>query len=47
MSLVETLAKNMIILKDTTISEILEFLDGADQYGKGIQTVNQYIYILL
>ena len=30
MSLVETLAKNMIILKDTTISEILEFLDGAD-----------------
>lgn len=39
LSLIETLTKHMIIMKDTTISEVLDFLDAADQYGKTIQTV--------
>ncbi len=39
LSQIETLAKHMIILKDTTFSEILEFLDAADLYGKDISTV--------
>jgi tetratricopeptide repeat protein 30 len=30
LSLIETLAKHMIILKDTSLSEILDFLDAAD-----------------
>jgi len=38
-NLIETLAKHMIILKDSTFSEILEFLDICDQCGKSIQTV--------
>jgi tetratricopeptide repeat protein 30 len=38
-ALIETLAKHLIILKDTSISEILDFLDAADQYGKAIKTV--------
>jgi len=28
----------MIILKDTSLSEILDFLDAADQHGKAIPT---------
>ena len=43
LSLIETMAKHMIILKDTSISEILDFLDAADQYGKQIQTVSTKI----
>lgn len=39
LSLIEVLTKHMIIIKDTSFSEILDFLDAADQYGKGIQTV--------
>mmetsp|Transcript_81081 Transcript_81081/g.121877 ORF Transcript_81081/g.121877 Transcript_81081/m.121877 type:complete len:139 (+) Transcript_81081:607-1023(+) len=39
LSLIETLAKHMIVLKDTSLSEILDFLDAADQYGKAIHTV--------
>lgn len=34
----------MIIMKDTTISEVLDFLDAADQYGKNIPTVSK-LYI--
>ena len=30
-------------MKDTSISEALDFLDAADQYGKNIQTVINYI----
>lgn len=29
----------MIIVKDTSISEIIDFLDAAEQVGKGIPTV--------
>ena len=44
--LIETLAKHMIILKDTSLSEMLDFLDAADQHGKNIPTVllNLYFY---
>lgn len=28
----------MIILKDTTMNEIIDFLNQADQYGKSIKT---------
>ena len=38
LSLVETLAKHMIILKDTTMNEIIDFLNQADQFGKAIKT---------
>lgn len=38
-ALIETLAKHLIVVKDTSISEILDFLDAADQYGKAIKTV--------
>lgn len=38
LSLIETLSKHMIILKDSIFSEILEFLDICDQCGKSIQT---------
>lgn len=43
-ALIETLAKHLIIIKDTSISEILDFLDAADQYGKAIKTVSVFIY---
>ena len=39
LSLIETLAKHMIILKDSTFSEVLEFLDICDQCGKNIPAV--------
>jgi tetratricopeptide repeat protein 30 len=39
LSLIEALAKHMIILKDAAFSEILEFLDVCDQHGKTIKTV--------
>jgi tetratricopeptide repeat protein 30 len=29
----------MIVVKDTTLSEVIDFLDLADQHGKKIQTV--------
>jgi tetratricopeptide repeat protein 30 len=33
------LAKHMIVIKDTTISEIIDFLDLADEHGKKTPTV--------
>jgi tetratricopeptide repeat protein 30 len=39
LSLLESLAKHMIVIKDTTISEIVDFLDTADQNGKTVPTV--------
>jgi len=38
LALAETLAKHMIMLKDVTLNEILEFLDAIDACGKGIPT---------
>lgn len=43
LALIETLAKHMIILKDASISEIINFLDIADQFGKNIPTVLKII----
>ncbi|CAD8079796.1 unnamed protein product [Paramecium primaurelia] len=39
LALIEVLAKHMIILKDTSYSEILDFLDAADSCGKAIPSV--------
>ncbi|CAK65556.1 unnamed protein product (macronuclear) [Paramecium tetraurelia] len=39
LALIEVLAKHMIILKDTSYSEILDFLDATDQCGKSIPSV--------
>ena len=39
LSLLECMAKHMIVIKDTTISEIIDFLDTADQNGKLVPTV--------
>jgi tetratricopeptide repeat protein 30 len=33
-----TLAKHMTTIRDTTMDDILEFLDAADQHGKDILT---------
>ena len=33
-----TQAKHMIVIKDTTFSEMMAFLDEADRYGKAIPT---------
>lgn len=41
-ALIETMSKHILIVKDTSISEILDFLDAADQYGKTIRTVKLY-----
>merc|ERR1711988_1216263 len=38
LALAETLAKHMIMLKDVTLNEVLEFLDAMDQCGKNIPT---------
>jgi len=39
LALAETLAKHMVVIKDSTVHEILTFLDAADQHGEKILTV--------
>merc|ERR1711966_608426 len=39
LALMEQLAKQMITLKDQTLTEIMEFLDAAETHGKDITTV--------
>mmetsp|Transcript_17248 Transcript_17248/g.19427 ORF Transcript_17248/g.19427 Transcript_17248/m.19427 type:complete len:644 (+) Transcript_17248:56-1987(+) len=39
LALLETCAKHMLMLRDSTYIEILNFLDAADQHGKDITTV--------
>ena len=39
LALLENLAKHMIVIKDTTISEIIDFLDLVDDHGKNVATV--------
>lgn len=39
MSLLETLAKHMLVLPDNAFNEILNFLDAVEIHGKGIKTV--------
>lgn len=38
LTLADTLAKHMIMLKDATFAEILSFLDAIDSHGKNIPT---------
>ncbi len=33
------LSKHMIMVKDTTLSEVIDFLDLADEHGKNIPTI--------
>lgn len=39
LSLVETLAKHMLVLPDSSFNEILNFLDAIELHGKNIKTV--------
>lgn len=39
LALLEILSKHMIVVKDTTISEVIDFLDLADEHGKASPTV--------
>jgi len=39
LALIEQLAKQMITLKDQTLTEMMDFLDAAETHGKGITTV--------
>lgn len=39
MSLIETLAKHMLVLPDATYNELLNFLDAVEVHGKKVKTV--------
>ena len=39
LSLIETLAKHMLVLPDSSFNEILNFLDAVEVHGKNIKTV--------
>lgn len=39
LSLIETLAKHMLVLPDTSFNELLNFLDAVEVHGKTIKTV--------
>lgn len=39
MSLIETLAKHMLVLPDATFNELLNFLDAVEVHGKTIKTI--------
>ena len=39
MSLIETLAKHMLVLPDSSFNEILNFLDAIELHGKKVKTV--------
>jgi len=39
MSLIETLAKHMLVLPDSTYNELLNFLDAVEIHGKKVKTV--------
>jgi tetratricopeptide repeat protein 30 len=39
MSLLETVAKHMLVLRDATMNEILNFLDQIEVHGRKIKTV--------
>ncbi|XP_017784035.1 PREDICTED: tetratricopeptide repeat protein 30A [Nicrophorus vespilloides] len=39
LSLIENLAKHMIVLKDNVIQECIQFLESCELYGKGVKTV--------
>ena len=39
MSLIETMAKHMLVLPDASFNEILNFLDAVEVHGKTIKTI--------
>jgi len=39
MSMIESCAKHMLVLKDSSVNELLNFLDQVEVHGKGIKTV--------
>ncbi len=39
LSLIECLAKDMLVLRDSSFNEILNFLDAVEVHGKNIKTV--------
>jgi len=39
MALIETLAKHMLVLPDSTFNELLNFLDAVELHGKKVKTV--------
>ena len=39
LSLIETLAKHMLVLPDSSFNELLNFLDAVEAHGKNIKTV--------
>lgn len=39
LALLEVLSKHMLVVKDTTLSEVIDFLDLADEHGKLSPTV--------
>ena len=39
MSLIETMAKHMLVLPDASFNEILNFLDAVEVHGKNIKTI--------
>jgi tetratricopeptide repeat protein 30 len=39
MSLIETLAKHMLVLPDSSFNEILNFLDAVEVHGKNVKTL--------
>lgn len=39
LSLIETLAKHMLVLPDSSYNEILNFLDAVEIHGKNVKTV--------
>lgn len=43
LSLIETLSKHMITIKDSTTTDIMKFLDASILYGREIETVADYV----
>jgi tetratricopeptide repeat protein 30 len=39
MAMVETMAKHMLVMKDQSFNELINFLDAAEIHGKNIKTV--------
>jgi len=39
MSLLETIAKHMLVLPDSTYNELLNFLDAVEIHGKKVKTI--------
>ena len=45
--MIENLAKNMITIKDTSFSEIIDFLDVCEKVGKKIKKIYYFLFIYI